>query len=427
MFKLRYNLLVAVQVILSLLNATLLINVFGVSAEADTYLMAVNIIISLQFLELMMTEQFTQFYNDIKAKDTEDAKRFYNAALFFTICIGLTSFVIFTLGTNIITCIFAKNMDIQRHIMLTKLLKILFIGSAVMPIVSLNERLFVAEMKISVSYILQIIQILSVVIAQILLIIINSKNVEFLAWALALGRIAATMVSMYFALKIIPFKLNFWHPNIKPFVKNSIVIKFGDNLSNFVLPAIVNNVLASLGTGVASYYYYALKIVDILNNISIGPSSKVLKSKISEYMAKLRFNEIKKISKSFLINMSLIFIGGIIVAYFGQKPILKLISNNKLTDFDLKNIAYIFLALAGYYYFKLIEYPYLTVNITAKKGKTVVAANGLFVLGFAALTFILIKYIGIYSIPVSMFIAEFVPFFIYIKKSNALLYNKTVE
>ena len=427
MFKLRYNLLVALQVILSLLNATLLINVFGVSAKADVYLMSTSIVISLQFIQCMFIEQFTQFYNDVKAKDSEDAKRFYNAALFFTVCLGILSFILFSLGANIIIGIFAKNIDIQRYEMLLRLLKILFIGSAVMPVVCLNERLFIAEMKISVSYILNIIQIAFVVAAQITLIYLKSNNVDVLAWALSFGRVAATIFSMYFALKIIPFKLVFWHENIKPFIKNSIVIKFGDNLSNFLLPAIINNVLASLGTGIASCYYYALKIINILENISVGPQSKVLKSKISEYMAKTAFKEIKKINKGFLIQMSYIFFAAVIIAYFGQGPVLKLISNNKLTASDLTQIAYIFLSLAGYYYLKLIEYPYLTVNITAKKGRTVVFANSLFICLFALIVFILIKYIGIYSLPIAMFIAELLPFFIYLKTTNILLYNEVKD
>ena len=424
MFKFKYNILVLIQIILSLFNATLLINVFGVSAQADTYLMSTSIVLALLFLQGLFIEQFTQFYNDEKVKNNNEAKAFYNATLFLIICFGILSFVLFTIFIKFILFIFANNIDTERLIMLKRMLKILFIGSAVMPVICLNERLFIAEMKISISYILQIIQIASVVFAQIMLIYLNSKNVEVLAWALSFGRVAAMIVSMYFALKIIPFKFSLWHPSIIPFIKNSIVIKFGDNLSNFLIPSVVNNILASLGTGVASYYYYALKIVDILNNISVGPSSKILKSKISEYMSRFRFNEIRKINKNFLIYMSLMFIGGIIVAYFGQGPILKIISNNKLTDYDLKNIAYIFLALSGYYYFKLLEYPYLTVNITAKSGKTVVWANSLFVLFFALIAFILIKLIGIYSIPISMFIAEFIPFFIYLKTSNSLLYNK---
>ncbi len=423
MFKLNYNILVAVQVILSLLNATLLINIFGVSYKADAYLMSTSIFISLQFLQGVFFEQFTQFYNDEKVNSKDEAKKFYNATLFLTACLGLFSFVLFTCGVELIASIFAKNLDAERLVCLVKLLKILFIGSAVMPIICINERLFIAEMKISVSYILQIIQIVFVVIAQLLLICFNKTNVEFLAWALSFGRIVALIVSMIFALKIIPFKLVFWHKSIKSFVINSMVVRLGDNLGNFVLPLIVNNVLASLGTSVASCYYYALKIVDILNNISIGPSSKVLKSKISEYMAKLHFKEIQKVCKMYWVNMSLIFIGGTIITYFSQGPILQLISNNKLTAENLSQIAFIFVFLAAYYFFKMVEYPFLTICITAKKGKTIVLANSLFIVAFFVVVLFLIKMMGIYSIPIAMCISELLPFLIYKRKSKCLLYN----
>lgn len=425
MFKLKYNILVIVQILLNLLNATLLINIFGVTAKADAYLISTSIFLSLQFIQGMSIEQFTQFYNDVKVKNIEDSHVFYNSALIFTIFIGALSLVLFTLGTNMIINIFAQNIDSERFTYLLKLLKILFIGSAVMPIICLNERLFIAEMRISISYILQIIQILFVVIMQVFLLLTHSTNIELLAWALSMGRIVATCLSLYIAFKIIPFKFTLWHKTLIPFIKNSLIIKIGDNIPNFILPIIINNILSSLGTSVASCYYYALKIVEILNNISIGPQSKILKSEISKYISNCQYAEIIKSSKNFIIKMSIVFIIAGIATYFIQEPILKFISANKLTQENLTQIALIFLVLAIYYYFKLVEYPYLTTCITAKKGRIIILSNLIFLLMFSILVYFLIKIIGIFAIPVGMCFAEIFPFIIYLRSSKFLLYNES--
>jgi len=49
MFKLKYNFLVFIQIIVSLLNSVLLLKLFGVSYKADVYLMSIAIFSSVSY------------------------------------------------------------------------------------------------------------------------------------------------------------------------------------------------------------------------------------------------------------------------------------------------------------------------------------------------------------------------------------------
>lgn len=66
MFNLKYNLLVLIQIIFSILNTVLLISNFGVSSESDAYLLSCSILAVFQLILVMPVMQFLPFYNEYK-------------------------------------------------------------------------------------------------------------------------------------------------------------------------------------------------------------------------------------------------------------------------------------------------------------------------------------------------------------------------
>ena len=110
MFNFRYNLLAIIQVFLALINSVLLIRLFGVSYQSDSYLMAVAIIAALQLLQLMMVEQFMYFYHDLKVKSVMEAHNFYRASITFGMIVGVVSFIVFWPSVTFIINIFAHDI-----------------------------------------------------------------------------------------------------------------------------------------------------------------------------------------------------------------------------------------------------------------------------------------------------------------------------
>lgn len=410
MFNIKYNFLVIVQIIVGILNSALLIRTFGVSVNSDAYFLALSIYTVLCLVILMPIEQFMQFYNELKVCSLKKSHEFYNCSLILSFFIGILFFIIFNCGLNIIIKVFTFNIDAQRFIILKQLLWIMTIGAVFYPVNAINERLFNAEMRFSIPYILSIIPTTLVVAAQLILILKNSNNIFYLAYAQSFGMFLIALIgTLYINKTIIRFR---WKAKcndyIKKYVINSIFIQFGNSFWTITIPIIFNNFLVTFPQGYISYFYYAKKIIDIINNFTIGPSKNILRSKISKFIAKKDVDLINKNSSHFILFGSIIFTIAVVIAYFSQGFILTLIAGNKLSQYDLTRIAMLFLSLCPWYFVIFGEYPYVCINTQAKRGKTILIINIIFVVVFAVLLKIFHDFLGIYSIGISAFLAQII-------------------
>ena len=236
MFNFRYNLLAILQLSFSILNSVLLIRLFGVSFQSDSYLMAVAIIAALQLLQLMMVEQFMYFYHDLKVESVKEAHNFYRASITFGIIVGVVSFIVLWPGVTLIINLFAHDIDPLRFNLLKSILIILIIGLIFNPMNYINQRLLNAEMKFSLPYILDSLYYLFISLGLFYILFSNNVNILILAYANVLGLIIAFILSFILVKREgISIKPKKYHPLMKKFVKNSFSMKFGYNIHNLCL------------------------------------------------------------------------------------------------------------------------------------------------------------------------------------------------
>ena len=426
MFNLKYNFLVIIQIIVGILNSVLIMRVFGVSVYSDAYLLAISIFSVICLILLMPVAQFMQFYNELKVKSLKKSHDFYNCALIFSLFAGIICCLIFHFGLGLIIKLFTLNIDSQRFEILKHLLTILTCGLVFYPVNGVNERLLNAEMRFSIPYILVIIPNLLVVLAQIFMIFYHYTNIYYLAYAQALGLFFVSLFgSIYISKTLIRFKFVGWQDYMTRFIKNSMIMQFGDSFWSMAIPVIFNNFLVAFPQGYVSYFYYARKILDIANNFSIGPSKNILRSKISKFVSKYDVDAIKKVSKSFLLWGGLVFLITIVIAYFVQGPIISLISGNKLTKFDLKMISLLFLSLSPWYFIIFLETPWVSINIQSKKAKTLLVINFTFLLIFASLLPIFKYKFGIYAISISLVFAQITNLIAHTSVANRIINKMT--
>lgn len=424
MFKLKYNLLVILSIVLSLLNATLLINLFGVSVNSDAFLLATSIIIALQIILIIPVAQFLPYYNDYKSISIKKSHSFYNYLLIISLFFGIILCLIFYFFSNLLINIFVAGIDIERLNVLKKILSIMLFGIAFTTMRELNFQLLNAEMKFSIPYILEMLPNFFIVSTQLYLMFNKSDNIYLLAYAQTFAYILSVFISFIIINRsLIRFKFVYKINNVFIFFKDSFSMQLGRGIYHFILPIVLNNYLVTLSTGYVSCFYYARKIIDIVNNLMIGPSARILKSKIAKFLSYNCVDEIKKHLKTFLFVTILLFVIGMIIAYFLQEEVLKIISNNKLSVFDLTLIKKIFLSLIPWYFFMLIETPYVILCTNAKKGLYFIFVNSLFIV---IMKFILCNMsitIGIYAIGLATSIAQFSNYISYMIMSNHILKN----
>ena len=422
MFNVKYNFLVLIQIFLNTLNALLLIKVFGVSAQVDSYLLATSIVLTMQLVQLVFFEQFLVFYTDLKTESIEKSNNLYNAVLFWSSVLGVVSVVVLFLVKSLVFKLFVFDIDTQRLAYLNSISIILFSGLIFMPVISLNEKLLNAEMKFSIPYILTSLPTFFIVIAQLAVWLLNFDKIIYLAYGQVFGlALSAIIGTAFIAKKLVPFKFVPKHSEIIPLLKNSFTTRMGDNIYNMLLPVFLNNVLVTMSAGTVSYFYYAKKIIDTLKQLTVGPPAKILRTSLTNSWVTKNVVEIRQNIRKFLKGSILLMLGGIVLAFLILPTTLKIISMGKLSDNDLMNINYIFLSLCPWHLLVLIEAPYILAIFTAKKSKVAIFANSLFIVTFIIIALLLRDSSGVYSISIAGLLAQFINYIIYKKYTEQLL------
>jgi len=409
MFNVRYNILAIYQIALGLLNSLLLLKVFGVSSKADAYLIAINVMVSLQFIQVMCVEQFIFFYHDLKVVDRQSAKEFYQSAVSISLLSGLFFYLLYVLAIHPLISLFAFGIDVERYQLLRKVLHIMFIGVVFDSVNVINQRLLQAEMKFSIPYVLNSLQALLTTFLLVYLVATGNTSIELIAGARTAGICVAFLAGLVVVRRMgFPFRFRLRHPSLKSFVRNSITMRFGQNIHNFLLSPITNNILALLPTGYASYFYYAQRLHTVNNHIVIGPSYTVLNSRVSMHWAGKNLAGIKADIKKFLPPAVLTFLVITTVAVLLIPTAFRMIGSRNLSQQDIQYIQHLFLALAPWYLIGLLESPFISVCIASKKSMVFIATNSFFILAYFSLSILMTSRFGIYTIPMAIAIAQLI-------------------
>jgi len=427
MFNVRYNLLSLFQVILGLLSSLLLIRVFGVSSKADSYLIASNIMASLQFIQIMFVEQFMFFYNDLKINDRDSARDFYNTTITLSILSGVFFYLLYFVSIHPLIRLFAFNIDPERYLLLKNVLNIMFVGVIMESANMVNQRLLNAEMRFSIPYILGSLQTLFMVLLLAFLLVTKNTSIELIAFARTCGVFVAAVAGFFVVSRMgFPLRMRFHHPLLKPFVKNSLAMRFGHNIHNFLINPITSNILSALPSGFASYFYYAQRLQQIISNVVIGPSYAVFQARVSQLWSERNIDEIKHTIRKYLPSATALFTVCTAIAFFLIPDALNLVSSRSLQESDTRYIGFIFLALSCWQMLILLESPFVAVCVASKRSSIFILTNSIFIVTYFIATFVLVKRFEIYSLPFGAAIGQVTSLILYagfclkILKSNAL-------
>jgi len=409
MFNLKYNILAMYQMVLGLLSSVLMLRVFGVTIQADSYLIACSIITSLQFVQIMFVEQFMFFYNDLKVQDRESARVFYNTAVTFSIFSGIFFYIVFALSVHPLIKMFAFGIDAERYRLLENILQILFMSTIFESVNLINQRLLNAEMQFSVPYILSSFQPLFTVLLLVYLTVTGNPDIELIAGARTFGAFFACLAGFVVLGRMgFPFCCSLRHPTMKPFVINSLAMRFGCNIHNILLNPITNNILALLPSGIASCFYYAQRLHQVVNNVVVGPGYAVFHSRVSRQWSELNLAGIKTDIRKFLPSASAFFLIAATLMYFLIPTVLGMVGSRDLLSGDVELIQHLFLALAPWYLVALVESPFLSVCIASKRSAVFIASNTLFIVSYFLFSFFLARKFGVYTIPIGMTTAQII-------------------
>ncbi len=422
MFKIKYNFLVLIQILISILNSVILLKLFGVSYKADVYLMSIAIFSSISLLQLMFVEQFMYFYNDAKTVGNEYAYKFYNFSLFFSLATGLVMFLIFYIFRNFLVELYAFGIDPERRDLLVKSVTILVFSGIFNLALYVNIRFLNAEMHFSLPYILEMIPGFMTLLMLIYSLIFKLNNIEPILIARITGTVISLSISIYFIFKYInvPFNIVLKHKLAASFIKNSISMRFGHNIHNLLFTPITSNILAILPNSYASIFYYAQRLIQIVYSLTTGPSHRVFVVKVSKLFSNKKYDEIKKSAIQYLKIVLILYVAFSVIVFLIIPYILPILSS-KLTTQNIWMIEIMFLFLSVWYFILTLESSVTPIGISSKRSKIFITTNTIFIVTYFFISFFLKEIIGIYSIPVAATIAQLINLILYVLFAKKIL------
>ncbi len=423
MFNFKYNILVFFQILFNLTNAFLLVKVFGVSPQTDAYFILQTIFAAVYLIQFMPIEQFMYFYNDAKVESRESAEKFYNFSIFVALLTGFLSVIFFLFFQNGIIKIFAYKLDFERlqllNIYVSKYKWVLFFT----PISYICSSLLTAEMKIGYPYVITIIPVFFIVLTQIFCHLISYKDISLLIYAGLFGTILSALLNIFLVIKNFNYKfsLDFKHRLSSKYIKNSIMIRAGHNIHNFLFPLVTNNFLSSFPAGFVSYFYYAQKMVNVLQNIITGPSNRILQAKISRSCSLNDLKNIKNDIRYYFKIFSPIFITSAIITYYFLPYALNLISSGKLNTEDINYIQSIFIFLSVWSVILFLEAPFDMVLVAVKNSGIFILVNALYIIDYSILLILFKNKYNLNAVGIAIIFSQLISFFLYSKTALKLL------
>ena len=426
MFNIRYNLLALLQVLLGLGNYLLFIKLFGVSPEADAYLLTLAIFSSLQLLQLMAFEQFMFFYNDLKVRNLNEAHAFYQTVLSTTLLAGVGSAVLCYLGLDPLLTLFLSSSDPYREALIHHFMMISLLELSLSPLFLLNQKLLNAEMQFSLPYIINTLPSLTVFLMTCTLLAGGSLAITSLLYAKLLGVCLAIIVSFQALHRLhIPIIPRWHHPDLLPFLKNSFSMRLGHNIHNFLFTPITTSALTMLPQGYASYFYYAHRLAGVLTSVTTGPSFNLFQSRFSQAWSQGDQGGARSLIRSYLkTSLPLLSIGTIGMSLF--LPFLLSILNPSLHD----HTTMIIIAFLGIMLWQIIitaESGYVAILANAKKSSIFIITNTLFALIYFGVSHGTIDQLEMSGILAGFILGQCVNFFIYAQQARLLLTQRDVH
>jgi len=360
-----YNLVNALQKFLGFIFQLLLARYFGASLFTDSFFVSMVLVDFLSKVELSFTEMFVQYYNDLRADNSNQEKIFYQAVFNFSLLIGLITFIATTFFVNPIIHLFVSGFDRERIDLLVSVFNILSFNLIWNRLKELNNSLINAEMRFILPYLVSLLTPVSSISS--LLIFSTQYGIYPIVISTLLSDITILFIQQIYISRAlnVHYKKVFWHYKFNELIPNSISLRAGNQLWD-LKDLIAANILSFFPTGTVSLYLYGSRIITILFMITTVPSLQVFFSTISRLVSEKKLTDIKIMFRKTLIRSMSLFLISLSLSSIFLPTLMKFFLGQKLSMSDIQVVYNIFISLIPFYVILGFESPLVNI-ITVKR------------------------------------------------------------
>jgi hypothetical protein len=375
-----YNGLAILSVAIGLINATLTMRILGATLDADIWLLAIAMIGTLCIFSQIGVEQFLYHFEEQRAVDITEAKRFLRAAAIWAFISGLVLASIAALAASSITMIFAAGMAGPSRARVAELVIAMAPQIAAAPLLHVTRQHQNSIGNHSFAYLLLLWSPI-VLTAILLTAFCTGRPLEGLAWITGAGGCVQILICL---LIIIPHVRNhdrlYWSsPRFRSFVTASIAMRSGHALHNIFASAIINSTLSAFSHGSVAIFHYATKFTAGVSAVSVGPHANIFQSRVAKSWAEKSGASTISAAKEFMKNTGPIYALCVSIVWLMIPDGINYITND---DFPTEGLQLCFLFLCLWNGIGWLESVFTNLVIAANRAGFIILINGFFAISF---------------------------------------------
>lgn len=417
-FKLRYNILVILQIIINTLNLLLLFTHYGTSRESDIFLLSFSLLSIINLIQLLFAEQFIYYYNKLKISSTSEANYLFSNILIYSFLISLVITLIVYIFNIFFISIIASGYTSTTILPVSNFFSILCISVFFYLPSYLMQNVLNANEQIGTSYLLSILPQFLVCLGFLYIYFIDN-NLSNIAIFYNIGILLTFIINLYILrayINPIAFKK---HPLLVELLLNSFKIRLAHNIYGILSLIIINNFLSTFPSGYLSSFHYAKKASDTILNVIYGPTHKLLINIISKGLIKSNIHNIQNILKKINIFVPMVLIPLTIIVFILTPYVLDNFHPMELEKLNL--LKYTFLILMMQVLLLSLEVPFAVVNLSKNDSSIFYISNIIFIFCLGIFILLFKSLLDFYTLSLGLFFSQLVNYFlIRIKAKNYL-------
>lgn len=418
LFNFRYNAIVAFNIFVGFLNVFLVYRLMGVSAASDVYFIGISLISTVYLLVMMLGDQFSIRFRAV-VSDPALARGYLSSFLLFSIIASVFfGGLLFFLQSDLIV-FFSGSMDSERSFLARDFLTSLSVSVYLYFPFQVLSMAIGGSGRVGWSFALSGLPALGVsfVLAIHMFLSWSVDSLYLIGVGYSIGTVVAFLLAFWLCLKYVGFSSVLDVENVLATVVESFKIKFSGNVHNVFLNWVIVAFLTRFSPGDASLFFYAKRLADAILSIAYGPTHRLLLNSIVDDFKLRKYSEIKlKLNKVTVIFPVIFLVLFAVIAVFGF--LVRDYVEGGVDAFNLFLTSLFFLMCAN----ALIsaEVCYGVVNQVKVDYKIVLISNICFVMIVSFFLLVLTDVLGVFSLPVSIFLGQIANF--YLNRRRAISY-----
>ncbi|WP_372369670.1 lipid II flippase MurJ [Candidatus Uabimicrobium sp. HlEnr_7] len=399
------NLLNILKIFIAIAHQIIFLRIFGASLDTDVYLVVFSIIQLFNvILVSTIIDIYVPFYSQLKNKNKIRADELVGSVIIFFILLLTVVCSALYLYPSLIVKIFTFGFADNKSILASEILKIWSFALFFNVMYNVINQILTANLYLKIHYKLSLV---IPVINFIALVFTDTWGIKALVYSFLLGTLVNFVaITFYFFRRCsLKWKNPFLNSDLYDLLRQSLPFYIGKYIYHSET-LIVSNLLSFFPTGHITLFQYSQRLFKYISSVANSPTLSVLYAKASQLVLQDNKEEIKKLLGITLKTNTLLFVLLVMGNIWIFKPLYTLVFGEKVSVEQLDVLYYLFIILIPYNIAWAIQLPFARITFVLKKGENFLVISIKYIVVFSISLCLFLPFLGIYGLPLSMFVSQ---------------------